>query len=107
MDMAYATGEEAFLAPGAARRSQLLGSLYTSLLPAVDAQLGYLQRLHAGDPSGEEQRIHESVRQSAPVLANLRNPAVAEIRAATDGLTGLPNKRAATDTLKRMFPSDP
>jgi diguanylate cyclase (GGDEF)-like protein len=28
---------------------------------------------------------------------------VAEIRAATDGLTGLPNKRAVTDALKRMF----
>ena len=31
------------------------------------------------------------MRQSAPVLANLRNLAVAEIRAATDGLTGLPD----------------
>jgi GGDEF domain-containing protein len=29
------------------------------------------------------------------VLANLRNLAVADIRAATDGLTGLPNKRFA------------
>ena len=51
----------------------------------------------------EEQRIHESVGQAAPVLANLRNLAVAEIRAATDSLTGLPNKRAVTDALKRMF----
>ena len=51
----------------------------------------------------ENQRIRESVSQAAPVLANLRNLAVAEIRAATDGLTGLPNKRAVTDTLKRMF----
>jgi diguanylate cyclase (GGDEF)-like protein len=51
----------------------------------------------------EEQRIRESVDQAAPVLANLRNLAVAEIRAATDGLTGLPNKRAVTDALKRMF----
>jgi diguanylate cyclase (GGDEF)-like protein len=51
----------------------------------------------------EEQRIRESVSQAAPVLANLRNLAIAEIRAATDGLTGLPNKRAAADTLKRMF----
>jgi diguanylate cyclase (GGDEF)-like protein len=52
---------------------------------------------------GEEQRIRESVGQAAPVLANLRNLAVAEIRAATDGLTGLPNKRAVTDAMKRMF----
>ena len=51
----------------------------------------------------EEQRIRESVGLAAPVLANLRNLAVAEIRAATDGLTGLPNKRAVTDALKRTF----
>jgi diguanylate cyclase (GGDEF)-like protein len=51
----------------------------------------------------EEQRIREAVGQAAPVLANLRNLAVAEIRAATDGLTGLPNKRAVTDALKRTF----
>ena len=52
---------------------------------------------------GEEQRIRDSVGQAAPVLANLRNLAVAEIRAATDGLTGLPNKRAVTDAMKRLF----
>jgi diguanylate cyclase (GGDEF)-like protein len=51
----------------------------------------------------DEQRIHESVSQAAPVLANLRNLAIAAIRAATDGLTGLPNKRAVTDALKRVF----
>ena len=51
----------------------------------------------------EAQRIRESVGQAAPVLANLRNLAVAETRAATDGLTGLPNKRAVTDALKRTF----
>ena len=51
----------------------------------------------------DEQRIRESVSQAAPVLANLRNLAIAEFRASTDGLTGLPNKRAVTDTLKRMF----
>ena len=52
---------------------------------------------------GQEQRIRESVGQAAPVLANLRNLAVAEIRAATDGLTGLPNQRAVADALKRTF----
>jgi|HubBroStandDraft_2_1064218.scaffolds.fasta_scaffold37281_2 diguanylate cyclase (GGDEF)-like protein len=51
----------------------------------------------------EEQQIRDSVGLAAPVLANLRNLAVAEIRAATDGLTGLPNKRAVTDALKRTF----
>jgi diguanylate cyclase (GGDEF)-like protein len=51
----------------------------------------------------EEERIRESVAQAAPVLANLRNLAIAENRAATDALTGLPNQRAAADTLNRMF----
>ncbi len=44
----------------------------------------------------------EAVGQSAPVLANLRNLAVAEIRAATDALTGLPNSRALSESLTRM-----
>jgi diguanylate cyclase (GGDEF)-like protein len=50
----------------------------------------------------ETRRIHESVVQAAPVLGNLRNLAIAESRATTDALTGLPNKRAVTDNLKRM-----
>jgi diguanylate cyclase (GGDEF)-like protein len=51
----------------------------------------------------EHQQIRDSVGQAAPVLANLRNLAIAELRAATDSLTGLPNKRAVGDTLKRML----
>ncbi|MDQ3067919.1 MAG: diguanylate cyclase, partial [Actinomycetota bacterium] len=51
----------------------------------------------------ERSRIDESVSQAAPVLANLRNLAVAEIRASTDALTGLPNARALRDSLIRMF----
>jgi diguanylate cyclase (GGDEF)-like protein len=43
-----------------------------------------------------------AVNQSAPVLANLRNLAVAEHRAATDGLTGLPNARSVREALTRM-----
>jgi diguanylate cyclase (GGDEF)-like protein len=50
----------------------------------------------------ERSRIDESVSQSAPVLANLRNLAIAEVRAATDALTGLPNARAVRDSLVRM-----
>lgn len=50
----------------------------------------------------ERDRVEATVTQSAPVLANLRNLAVAEARAATDALTGLANKRACHDTLKRM-----
>ena len=51
----------------------------------------------------EQQRLRDSVAHAAPVLANLRNLAIAELRAATDSLTGLPNKRAVGDTLKRML----
>jgi diguanylate cyclase (GGDEF)-like protein len=69
--------------------SEVIGSVLLSRPAAYD--------------EADEQRIRESVAQAAPVLANLRNLAIAEIRAATDGLTGLPNKRAVTDTLKRMF----
>jgi diguanylate cyclase (GGDEF)-like protein len=39
---------------------------------------------------------------AAPVLANLRTIAVAQSRAATDALTGLPNRRALDETLGRM-----
>ena len=46
--------------------------------------------------------IEESITQAAPVLANLRNLALSETRALTDGLTGLPNRRAIEDALKRM-----
>jgi diguanylate cyclase (GGDEF)-like protein len=48
-------------------------------------------------------RINDSVGQATPTLANLRNLALAEARAATDALTGLPNRRAVQDTLKRMI----
>jgi diguanylate cyclase (GGDEF)-like protein len=58
---------------------------------------------HLSHNSNQEQRIRDSVSQAAPVLANLRNLAIAERRAATDSLTGLPNKRAVTDNLKRML----
>jgi len=48
------------------------------------------------------QLVQQSVTQAAPVLANQRNLALAEFRANNDSLTGLPNKRATEDTLKRM-----
>ena len=53
--------------------------------------------------ASERRRIHDSVTQAAPVLANLRNLALAELRAATDALTGLPNRRAIDDHLKRLL----
>lgn len=50
----------------------------------------------------ELRKINESVVLAAPVLANLRNLALAEHRALNDALTGLPNQRASRDTLLRM-----
>ncbi|MDO9354038.1 MAG: diguanylate cyclase [Solirubrobacteraceae bacterium] len=60
--------------------------------------------IETGDALDEtaERRVHDSVTQAAPVLANLRNLALAEQRASTDALTGLPNRRAVQDTLARM-----
>jgi diguanylate cyclase (GGDEF)-like protein len=49
-----------------------------------------------------KRRLSESIAQASPVLGNLRNLAIAELRAATDALTGLPNNRAAQDNLRRM-----
>ena len=57
----------------------------------------------AGDvPDDLDHRIKTTVAQAAPVLANLRNLALAEFRANSDSLTGLPNRRATDDTLKRL-----
>jgi diguanylate cyclase (GGDEF)-like protein len=50
----------------------------------------------------ERTTIAVSLAQAGPVLANLRNLAIAKFRAATDALTGLPNNRAVQDTIKRM-----
>ncbi len=50
----------------------------------------------------EHDRVTDSVGQASPVLANLRTIAIAETRAATDALTGLPNARACHDNVKRM-----
>ncbi|HWH93860.1 MAG TPA: diguanylate cyclase [Baekduia sp.] len=67
---------------------QVIGSvLVTSPAPLAETDRGAITR---------------SVAQAAPVLANLRNLAIAELRAATDALTGLPNNRAVQATLKRM-----
>ena len=67
---------------------QVIGSVLVTHEDAFDA--------------ADETRIKSSVAQAAPVLGNLRNLALAEFRANNDSLTGLPNKRATDDTLKRM-----
>ena len=46
--------------------------------------------------------IHQASGQAAPVLANLRNLAIAEEHASTDVLTGLPNRRAVDEALRMM-----
>ena len=48
-------------------------------------------------------RLNDAVAHAAPVLASMRNLRLAETRAATDALTGLPNRRAAEETLKLMI----
>jgi diguanylate cyclase (GGDEF)-like protein len=52
--------------------------------------------------SERRQRLSESVAQAAPIIANHRNLALAELHALSDPLTGLPNRRQADETLRRM-----
>jgi diguanylate cyclase (GGDEF)-like protein len=61
--------------------------------------------VRAGKPllDHDRERVRLTVNLAAPVLANLRSLAIAESEAATDELTGLPNKRASNDTLRRMI----
>ena len=61
-------------------------------------RLGARRHRRDARPTPTAAAIDESVAQAAPVLANLRNLALAERRAATDALTGLPNKRAVDDS---------
>jgi diguanylate cyclase (GGDEF)-like protein len=56
------------------------------------------------EPLNEPDRraIRDAVTQAAPVIGNLRNLAGAEMRAVTDGLTGLPNRWAIANAVQRM-----
>jgi diguanylate cyclase (GGDEF)-like protein len=60
--------------------------------------------VRAGRPLGDlaTRETVEAVSEASPLIAHLRSLAIAERRAASDALTGLPNKRAAEDTLKRL-----
>jgi diguanylate cyclase (GGDEF)-like protein len=69
------------------------GEVIGSVLVGHDAPLG----------PDAAQTVEDTVTQAAPVLANMRNLAIAEQRAATDALTGLPNRRAVQDTVRRMI----
>jgi diguanylate cyclase (GGDEF)-like protein len=66
--------------------------------------LGSVLLIHEQPLDGDQdRRLEESSAQAAPVLANLRNLEVAELQAATDPLTGLPNKRSLDDALRRLL----
>jgi diguanylate cyclase (GGDEF)-like protein len=66
--------------------------------------IGSLLISHEGPLVERDKRlINETVTYTAPVLANLRNLAIAERRAHTDSLTGLPNRRALDDTFKLLM----
>jgi diguanylate cyclase (GGDEF)-like protein len=67
---------------------QVIGSVLVASKGSIDAE--------------RRARLRDSVAQAAPILANQRNLAIAERRAASDVLTGLPNRRAADEVFKRM-----
>lgn len=68
------------------------GEVIGSVLVRQDGPLGSRERV----------QITASLSQAAPVLGNLRNLAIAESRASTDALTGLPNSRSCRDNLERL-----
>ncbi len=82
-------------APGAVICEPLLvgGHVIGSVLVTRDQAIDGLQ----------QSRVRESVIQAAPILANQSNLVLAERRAASDALTGLPNRRAADEAIKRMI----
>lgn len=51
----------------------------------------------------DQRAIADSLAQAAPILSGLRTLALAQSRAMTDALTGLPNRWALQDALKRML----
>jgi diguanylate cyclase (GGDEF)-like protein len=61
-----------------------------------------LVRRQRAPGEGARRLIAEGVAAAAPVVAHLRSLAVAERRAGSDHLTGLPNKRAAEDRITHM-----
>jgi diguanylate cyclase (GGDEF)-like protein len=73
--------------------------------PLVSAGEAIGSVLVAGlSPIGEDERaaLRAAAATAAPVLARQRDRAAADERAVTDALTGLPNRRAADSTLRRL-----
>ncbi|HEY2318228.1 MAG TPA: GGDEF domain-containing protein [Solirubrobacteraceae bacterium] len=65
--------------------------------------IGCLLVARAGRISDRERAaLRDSARRAAPILASQRELAKAEERAVTDALTGLPNRRAAEEMIRRM-----
>ena len=79
IDAAYAAGQAAVLTTDRAgdERTRLLGTLYTSLLPAVDARLISLEQLHAADSPAERAGIALFIRQWTAVRGLLSPPTLA------------------------------
>ena len=65
--------------------------------------VGTLLVAHANRISRRERAaLRDAARRAAPILASQRELALVEERSVTDVLTGLPNRRAAEETLRRM-----
>ena len=65
--------------------------------------IGTLLIAHAGRISDREHAaLRDSARRAAPILSTQRELARSEERSVFDALTGLPNRRAAEETLRRM-----
>jgi len=66
--------------------------------------IGTVLVAHAGKVSAADQAgLRDAAGRAAPILAAQREEAFAEERAVTDTLTGLPNRRAADETVRRMI----
>jgi diguanylate cyclase (GGDEF)-like protein len=78
------------------------GSRCQPLIVGGEVLGSVLLRTRGAPTPADSERLDQAVSRAAPALANLRNLALAEARAQTDPLTGLPNKRAIAETVKRM-----
>src|SRR5690349_3868033 len=107
MDAAYAAGLAAAQASAPAGRTRLLASLYTDLLPAVDARLFKLDQLHADDPPAEHADIVRFGRQwdAARALLSPANLPPATASAAGPGGSATPAPTTPTRTRARSGPS--
>jgi diguanylate cyclase (GGDEF)-like protein len=78
------------------------GSQCQPLIVGGEVLGSVLLRKRGAPTPADSERLNQAVSRAAPALANLRNLALAEARAQTDPLTGLANKRAIEETVKRM-----